>query len=223
MCSDSTTPSYLVVSGRQAGWLRGKRDLRCSFYHLPWQLLRWRFGWKESYSLLLRLARAGPQLLVISQMPCSRVLRRSVGCYVAVCAWPSQEREKQNQARNKVARHSPLSTAPAGPAGAEEEEHLLLHRDASAFGLHHAIFARLRVSLNLCSQNGLQLDVSLLPRSLWPICPGTAGREGPAPPTLAAAQVDSSLEGHAAAAGSGWSCRQCSECSGPYLSRKFFA
>ena len=61
--------SLLVVSG----WLavggvgvRGKRDLRCCFYHPPWQLLGWRLGWKDCCCCWLLL-----DLLAIPTMLCS--------------------------------------------------------------------------------------------------------------------------------------------------------
>ena len=69
MCADSTTPSFLAVAGRQwsAGReVRGKRDLRGSFYHPPCQLLRWRLGLKDCCNRCLL-----QDLLKISRMPCS--------------------------------------------------------------------------------------------------------------------------------------------------------
>ena len=41
MCSDLICPFYLAVSGLLAEGERGKRKLP------PWQLLRWRLGWKD--------------------------------------------------------------------------------------------------------------------------------------------------------------------------------
>ena len=46
-CTDSTTPSYLAVSGGLAGGVRGKRDPRCCFYHPPWQPLGLRLCWND--------------------------------------------------------------------------------------------------------------------------------------------------------------------------------
>ena len=71
--------------------------------------------------------------------------------------------------------HSPLLAVPAGPAGAAQEEHLLLQRKASAVGLHHTTFARFGVSVYLWSQNVRRLDVSLLLRRLWPPWPAGQG------------------------------------------------
>ena len=64
--ADSTTPSYLAVSGGLAGGVRGKRDLHGCFYHPPWQLLGWRLGWKDCCCHWLLLG-----LLQISRMLCS--------------------------------------------------------------------------------------------------------------------------------------------------------
>ena len=74
------------------------------------------------------------------------------------------------------------------------EEHLPQQRIAPAVGLHHTTFARLRMPVYTWSQNVRRLDVSFLPRLLWPAgCEG-AGKEGPAPPALAPAQVKAWLE-----------------------------
>ena len=48
---------------------------------------------------------------------------------------------------------------------------------------------------------------------------GVAGKEQPTQSALAAAQVEACLEGHAGAAGSGWSCWRSQECSAVSLSR----
>ena len=49
---------------------------------------------------------------------------------------PDLHREKKKKAWKEVARHPPLSAGPAGPAGAVQEEHLLLLlRNATAAGL----------------------------------------------------------------------------------------
>ena len=87
------------------------------------------------------------------------------------------------------------------------EEHLPQQRIAPAVGLHHTTFARLRMPVYTWSQNVRRLDVSFLPRRLWPAGWGVAGKEGPEPPALASAQTEALLEGHATAAGSGGSCR----------------
>ena len=75
---------------------------------------------------------------------------------------------EQTRAWNEVARHSPPSAGRPGPAGAGQEEHLLLQRNAFAVGLHHATFARLRVSVCIWSQNVRRLDASLPLRLLFP-------------------------------------------------------
>ena len=59
----STSPSLAGWSGREG---EGKRDLRCCFYHPPWQLLGWRLCWKDGYCCWLWL-----DLLAISRMLCS--------------------------------------------------------------------------------------------------------------------------------------------------------
>ena len=68
MCTHLTTPSYLAVSGGQAGGTgkRGKMDLSCCFYHPSWQLLGWRLGWKDYCCGWLLL-----DLPAISRMLCS--------------------------------------------------------------------------------------------------------------------------------------------------------
>ena len=69
-CADSTTPSYLAVSGGLAGRVWGKKDLRCCFYHPPLQLLCLRLGWKDCCYCWLVL-----DLLAISTMLCRSGLR----------------------------------------------------------------------------------------------------------------------------------------------------
>ena len=45
---------------------------------------------------------------------------------------------KKNTGMERSGQYQPLSTTPAGPVGAAQKEHLLLKRNASALGLHHA-------------------------------------------------------------------------------------
>ena len=85
--------------------------------------------------------------------------------------------------------HSPLSAGATGPARAAQEKHLLLQLNASALGLHLTTLARFHVPVYMMSQNVRRLDVSFLPGRLWPAGREDAGKEGPAPPALAAAQV----------------------------------
>ena len=89
----------------------------------------------------------------------------------------------------------------SGTGGAPAAQ--LLQQNASATGQHHTAFAHFRVSVHVWSQNVPRLDVPFLPRRLWPAGRGGAGRVALVPPALAAAQVETWLEGHAAAAGSG--------------------
>ena len=126
-CADSTTPSYLAVSGWLAGGVRGKRDLRGCFYHPPWQLLGWRLGWKDCCCGWLLL-----DLLEISRMLCSVAVS---GVMLPTVPDPHRKNKKQRQAWKEVARHPPLPAGPACPAGAAPEEHLLLLRKATAAGL----------------------------------------------------------------------------------------
>ena len=63
-----------------------------------------------------------------------------------------------------MALYPPLSARPAGPAGAAQEEHLLLLRDAAAAGLRLDIGTCWSVPVYIGSQNVLRLDDSLLPR-----------------------------------------------------------
>ena len=102
---------------------------------------------------------------------------------------------KEDKAWKEVAGHPPLSAGQADLAGAAQarEEHLLLQRNASAVGQHHTTFKFARMSVYMWSQNVLRLDMSLLPRSLWPAGRGRAGKEETA--ALAAAQVEAWLEG----------------------------
>ena len=94
----------------------------------PWQLLRCRLGWKDCCCHWLWLV-----LLAISRMLCS------VAVYGVNSPTLSDLHRKKNQAWKEVALHSPPSAKLAGPAGAAQEEHLLLN--ASAVGQHHATFA----------------------------------------------------------------------------------
>ena len=80
-CSQSTEQRLEGTSPSLAGCpggVRGKRDLRCCFYHPPWQLVGWRLGWKDCCSGWLLL-----DLLAISR---TALLPRRLGCYVTDCA-----------------------------------------------------------------------------------------------------------------------------------------
>ena len=123
-------------------------------------------AWLEGPLLLLALAGRASVLK-------NGVLRCRLGCYDVILQAVPDLRRRKNQAWKEVATHPPLLAGPAGPAGAAQEEHLLLQRNASAVGLHHITFARLRESVYTWSQNVRRLDDSLLPSSLWP-----AGRGG---------------------------------------------
>ena len=82
-----------------------------------------------------------------------------------------------------MALHPPLSAGPAGPAGAAQEERLLLQRDAIAAGLLLDISTCWFVSVYIWSQNGRRLDDSLLRSYLavsGGLAGGGAGKEGPA-------------------------------------------
>ena len=101
-----------------------------------------------------------------------------------------------------MARHPPLSAGPAGPAGAAQEEHLLLLRKATAAGLlleHMYVLVCNCIHLVAERRDMRRLDDSLLPRHLWLAGRGNAGREGPErlflSSTLAAARVEAWLEG----------------------------
>ena len=59
-------------------------------------------------------------------------------------------------------RSGPAVTSLRLPAGAAQEEHLLLQRNAFLVGLYHPTFARLRVTVSMWSQNVCRLNVSLL-------------------------------------------------------------
>ena len=62
-------------------------------------------------------------------------------------------RKKKKQGWKEVALHPPLSAGPADPAGAAQEEHLLLLRIASASGLLLDIHSFGFVSVYFWSQN----------------------------------------------------------------------
>ena len=92
----------------------------------------------------------------------------------ALCAVCGREKK---QAWKEVARHPQLSARPAGPTGVAQEEHLSLQQNASAAGLHHTTFARLRVSvytyLRMCSN--LTCPFYLASLGCWL---GSAGERG---------------------------------------------
>ena len=150
-----TTPS----SGMQAGGDAGKMGPALLFLSPPWQLFGWSLGWKDCcYGWLLL------DLLTIWRMLCSI----AVSC-VMLPTVPDLRRRKTRQ----VALHRLLFAEPAGPAGAAQEEHLLLQRSASAVELHHISFACLRESVYTWLQNVHWLDNSLPPYYLR-----QAGRRG---------------------------------------------
>ena len=101
-----------------------------------------------------------------------------------------------------------LSACSAGPAGAEQEEHLLQQRNANAVGLHSSALNYIRAVVHVMwSQNGHRLDVSHL-AGFDLLALGRVGKEGQALPVLSSAlaadQVEVWLEGHAAATGLAW-------------------
>ena len=75
----------------------------------------------------------------------------------------------------------PPSAGQAGPSGVAQQEHLLLLLNVSATGLHHATFARLRLSLYMWSDSGLTMRANsttpsrVLSCSLWLAQPGWLG------------------------------------------------
>ena len=79
-CSDSTTPSYLDVSGwlaggmlgRLAGGMLGDRDLLCCFYHAQWQLLGGRYGWKDCCCGPAASAVVAPPVQLLQGQPARR-------------------------------------------------------------------------------------------------------------------------------------------------------
>ena len=96
MCA--STRRLPPISPSLAGWprgLQGKRDLRgCFFfYHPPWQLLGWRFGWKDCCCRWLLL-----DLLAVSRMLCSVAV---LGTMLPTV--PDLHRKKKKQAWNEVA------------------------------------------------------------------------------------------------------------------------
>ena len=111
----STSPSLAGWSGREG---EGKRDLRCCFYHPPWQLLGWRLCWKDGYCCWLWL-----DLLAISRMLCSVAVS-------GVMLHTVPDLEGKKKARRGKKWPYTLSISPgqlaAGPAGVTQEEHLLL-------------------------------------------------------------------------------------------------
>ena len=155
-----TTPS----SGMQAGGDAGKMGPALLFLSPPWQLFGWSLGWKDCcYGWLLL------DLLTIWRMHCSI----AVSC-VMLPTVPDLRRRKTRQ----VALHRLLFAEPAGPAGAAQEEHLLLQRSASAVELHHISFACLRESVYTWLQNVHWLDNSLPPYYLRQAGRGGAEKRG---------------------------------------------
>ena len=104
VCADSTTLSYLVVSCRLAGGLRGKKGLRGCFYDPPWQLLGWRLGSKDCC--------CGWPLL--GSQECSAPSPSRALCCRLCLTFKGQKK----QAWKEVARHPPLFAGPVGPARA---------------------------------------------------------------------------------------------------------
>ena len=105
-----------------------------------------------------------------------------------------------------MALHPPLPAGPADPAGAAQEEHLLLLRIASASGLLLDIHSFGFVSVYFWSRNvrrqGGRLEDSLLPRRLWRASWGDAGKRDPRccfyhpiGQPLGPARVEAQLEG----------------------------
>ena len=142
VCSldDSLLPSSLWPAGRR---MLGTRDLCCSFNHPPRQLLRWRLACKDCYCSWLSL-----YLLAISALLCSVAVSG-----VMLPTVPVLCRRQSN--RYRMTRKWPCTHRLAGPAGQArvvQQEHLLLQWNTSALGLHHATYARLRVSLYMRSQ-----------------------------------------------------------------------
>ena len=123
---DSLLPRRLWRAGRGDA---GKRDPRCCFYHPIWQPLGWRLSWKDCCCCWLWL-----DLLAISRTLCSPAVSGVMLPTVPDFAGKKRRRRKK-QAWKEVALHPPLSAGPADPAGAAQEENLLLLLISTASGL----------------------------------------------------------------------------------------
>ena len=169
-------------------------------------------AWLEGLLLLLALAGPAGDLK-------NALLRRRLGCLLPTVPDPHRKRKKKKQTWKEVARHPPLSAGPACPAGAAQEEHLLLLRKDTAAGL---LLEHMYVLVCIC----IYLVAECAPtRRLPPTSPSLAGWPGGCGErgTCAAVSIiplgscsGGGLAGRtAAAAGFGWTCWRSQECSAP--------
>ena len=90
LCSNLVCPFYLqvTVSGLLAECVLEKGYLCCYYsgHHLPWQLLRWRLGWKDML-LLLALVGTDGKSVVIFRMLCFIIFLDVRTVSASVQAW----------------------------------------------------------------------------------------------------------------------------------------
>ena len=192
MCSDSTA-SFPSASPSLAGWPgggHGKRYRCCFSYHPPWQLLRWRLGWKDCCCHWL-----SRNLLAISTF--------STLCSVAVsvAAWPTVYDLSKNTGTERsgpvlAAYHRAgwATGSSIGEAPAAVVERL------SCWTASRYICAFTRVCIHMLVPECALTRRFLLHLRLWSAgrpLGGVAGKGGPALPpllllssSLAAAQVE---------------------------------
>ena len=127
---DSRSPSYLAVSqaGGLVGGVWGKRDLRCCFYHPPWQL-GWtqRLGWKDCCCGWRWL-----DLLAISRMLCSVAVSGVMLPLMPDLGGRGGGNRHGKKWPYTLRFRSVPGRLAAGSARVAQEEHLLLLRNATA-------------------------------------------------------------------------------------------
>ena len=157
-CAPPVTQRLPPTAPSLAGWpggVRGERDLCCCFYHPLGSC--WGGGLAGRTA-----AAAGSCLTCWLSQECSAVSLSRVFCS-RLCLTFAEKRKQACLAWKEVALHPQLYAGPAGPAGAAQDEHLLLQLNATAGELDHITFVHWCASFYTWYQDVRQLDVSPLP------------------------------------------------------------